>query len=192
MSTATMEVLENHAQEFIDDTLRRFPGIQIDQNFIDSVVGELQAVGLYTNMISLKTFKMGLASAVDAGKIILPPKPVIDIEAAARKIAAQFPPVIKYRDRELSQKEKSALAGITPQSGRATKEDRELENKKIDRRHAEERSSRELIRLRAEYKLAKSSAETICVGTHGQNATARKEALRVLANNKKFDSVREN
>ena len=62
----TAEVMENQAQEFIDYAIKK--GFTISQEFIDAVIFELKTVNLWRESVSLKSYKMGLAAAIDSAR----------------------------------------------------------------------------------------------------------------------------
>jgi len=183
------------AQEFLDSITKKHPGLVINQQLIDSLVAELQAIGMYREHLSQRAFSAAFHSAVASGSIQLPPVEPTLTPDAIEKLRAKFPVTIKYVPKELTQKEKNALVGVATQSGRLNhaKEVQEVNNQ-IASSYANERVSRDKIRLRSEYRKAVADAQMIMVGdgrSHAKNGAARKEALARIAADRRFDSVRE-
>jgi hypothetical protein len=191
--TKTVEVMENEAQEFVDYAAQR--GFIVNQPFIDSVIAELQAVGLWRDAISLKTYKMGLSAAIDSGKIVAPaPRPAaVDIAAAAERLRSAFPKVMTERELAKQKRDAAANAGIAPQTGRRTAAERKATTQQVDDVYAKAKNNARLSKLRQEYNDLKSNAETLRgpnARSHAQAYAARKAEIDRINSDPRFAEVR--
>jgi hypothetical protein len=101
--------------------------------------------------------------------------------------------VVKTVERQPSQKEKAAMAGIAPQSGRLSHTDKEVV-KSVDDSYQAARNQARLRTLRQEYRDLKNQAESLR-GTdarnHAQAYRMRKTAIDKLNADPKFAEVRD-
>lgn len=184
---------EQAAQDFIDGLTKKHPKLQINDALIASVISELKTLGLYRENISTRAFWGAFNNCVMDRRIVLPPQEPVLTPEAIEKLKASFPPVIKRVERELSQKEKAAMAGIAPQSGRLSHTD-QTTVKSVDDIYNAGRNAARIRALRQEYRDLKSQAEQLRgddARNHAQAARVRKAAIEKLNSDPRFAEVRD-
>jgi hypothetical protein len=185
--TQTVEVMENQAQEFISYAEKK--GFVISQEFIDAVIAELKSVNMWRESVSLKTFKMGLAAAIDSGKVLAPVMKPIDIVAAAEQLSSRFPSVVTIK----KVRKESSTDYVNSQSGRATQSEKREMDARSSAKVATAKDLSRLADLRSEYRSLRVKAET-AMGSNPRNwaetFSVRKEALQRLNSDPRFAEVR--
>ena len=195
MTTAAQAIpqqkFEVSAQEFYDQLNKKYPTLAVDST-VPILIAQLKEMGLFIEFVSVAALWGAFYAAVSANKLTLPPVvPVLD-DATIERIRAKFPPVIKSVPKELSQREKSALAGVPERgSGRATAAERRSESKRIEDSYRQEREKRAATSLRSEFRKALADAEMLTGRTHSESATLRKEAVSKVMADPKYLSVRD-
>ncbi len=176
-------------QQFVTATFAKYPALP--DSFIPVLIEELKAMGLYREHISYKALSAAFNNAVAEGRIKLPvTDPVLTAETLA-KIKNSFPPVVKYVEKQMSQRERNAMSGIEPQTARVSHKQQMAENNKaIEDKYAQERAARNAKSLRAEFNRALNDAEMLTGRTHSESASLRKEAREKVLRDPKFKNVR--
>jgi hypothetical protein len=188
---AQMQKWSDAVQEFVSDIFKKYPSL--DDSFIPKLIEETKALGLMREYISSRALWGAFRNCVADGRIVLPAvEPTLTPEAIA-KLVSKYPVIIKT-DRQISQRERSALAGVSPISNNHAADVRD-NNRKIDDAYAAERASRDKTRLRQEYRELRAKAETVMgenPKSHAQTNQARKDALQKLNADPRFLTVRDN
>jgi hypothetical protein len=179
-------------QQFSNEVYAKYPGL--GNSWTPALIEEVKAIGLFKEFISPRSLWACFRNCVADNRIALPPtEPALTPEQIDR-LRAKFPPVIKKVERELSQREKSAMVGVSPQSGRLTAADRQAATKEVDSVYNSARNNARLNRLRQEYRDLKANAETLRgenARSHAQAYAARKEALEKINADPRFAEVRD-
>jgi hypothetical protein len=184
------------AQQFQTELMQRHPRIgelqswdAILQAIIKSYV-DLQMPA--TSLSNSKSFWAAFHGCVQDRTIFVPAAEPVITQETINRIREKYPVVIT-KDRELTQRERSALAGVSQVSNNHAADVRET-NRKIDDTYASERAARNTTRLRNEYRELRAKAETAMSDnprSHGQNQAERKRLLAELNSNPKFAAVRD-
>ena len=147
-------------------------------------------MGLAAAYISRRGLMAAFRNCVGDKRIILPKTEPVLTEEVINKIRASFPPVVKYIPKEVSQKEKSALAGIATQTGRVSRGgEMQQRNAEIDDKYAAERKFRESQRLNSEYRKELIDAELLTGRSHAESYSLRKEAIAKVKNDPRFKNI---
>jgi hypothetical protein len=197
ISAEQQAAFEQAAQDFVNQVLARYPkitSIQPMDKVIEATLASMKDIGIYRSGLSVKAFWAGFNNAVQIDRTIRLPKeePVLTAETI-EKLKASFPPVVKHVERQLTQKEKSALAGISNQTGRVSHVDRS-NTKAVEDIYQAGRNAARLRALRQEYSDLKNRAETLRgddARNHAQAARVRKAALDKINADPKFKEVRD-
>lgn len=198
MTTATSAISQDQlqkwsvaVQEFVTDIYKQYPGL--DGAFTTHLIDEVKALGLAREYISSRSLWAAFRNCAADGRIVLPPTEPVLTDEVINKIKASFPPVIKRVEREQTQREKSALAGISKQTGRVSHASEMQErNSAIDKSYTDERNKKRLNLLRIEYKGLKVAAETAMgnnAKNHAETYAIRKSLLAKLNTDPKFKEV---
>jgi hypothetical protein len=183
---------EQAAQQFVNELLAKYPKLH-GQETMDAVIAatiaSMKEIGVYRHDLNAKAFWAGFNNAVYVEKTFQLPteEPVLTAEQI-EKLQAAFPPVIKFRNRELTQREKNALSGVERQSARQAHSEKGSEGTTAG--FSSIRNKVNEIALRTEYKSRLMEAETAQRGTHSASFAERKRLHAILASDKRFDAVR--
>jgi hypothetical protein len=178
--------------EFAQEIHRQYHGL--DDSWTTALVEEVKALGLAAEYISKRSLMAAFRNCVGDKRIILPKSEPVLTQEIVDRIKASFPPIIKSVPREISQRDKSALAGIAPQSGRKTAADRRDADSRSSQNVATARDLSRLSELRTEYRALKVQAE-LAMGenprNHASTYAIRKSLLAKLNADPKFKEVRD-
>lgn len=178
--------------EFAQEIHRQYHGLE--DSWTTALVEEVKALGLAAEYISKRSLMAAFRNCVGDRRIILPKTEPVLTQETIDKIKASFPPVIKSVPREISQRDKSALAGIAKQTGRQTLADRRANDAKVSREVTTAKDLSRLAELRTEYRALKVKAETLAGNNprnHAETYAVRKAALAKLNSDPRFAEVRE-
>jgi hypothetical protein len=182
-----MQKWSDAVQEFVSDIFKKYPSL--DDTFIPKLIEEVKALGLMREFISARALWGAFRNCCADGRIQLPPvEPTLTPEAIA-KLVAKYP-VVVTRERELTQRERSALAGVSSQSGRMTSADKIEQDKKQSDAYSNERNMRNAKSLKAEFQRALNDASILTGRTHSESANLRREATEKVMRDPRFASVR--
>ena len=174
--------------EFAQEIHRQYHGL--DDSWTTALVEEVKALGLAAEYISKRSLMAAFRNCVGDKRIILPKSEPVLTQETIDKIRASFPPVVKYVPKEVSQKEKSALAGIARQTGRVSRGgEMQQRNAEIDDKYAAERKFRETQRLNSEYRKAIIDAELLTGRSHAESYSLRKEAIAAVKADPRFKNI---
>src|SRR6266576_466464 len=187
-------VLKMHqaAQQFQDELMKLHPRIGELQSWdaiLQAIIKSYTDLQIpLTSLTTAKSFWAAYHSCVQDKTIRVPAaEPVITQETIDR-IREKYPVIIKT-DRQISQREKSALAGISSQSGRQTHADKIAEDKKRSESYAGERTMRNTKALKSEFQRALNDAGMLTGRTHAESANLRREATQKVLQDPRFASI---
>jgi hypothetical protein len=181
--------LADSMQEFHNQLCRKHPSLVSDNRIIPILIAELKLMGLFLEYVSVAAVWGAFYAAVSKNLITIPPVPVVLTSEAIQKLVSKYP-VVVTKERELTQRERSALAGISSQSGRQTAADRRAADEKRSLEYSGERTARNLTVLKSEFRKALADAEMITGRTHSESANLRREATDKVMQDPRFASVR--
>jgi hypothetical protein len=186
--------MQQAAQQFQDELMKLHPRIGELQSWdaiLQAIIKSYTDLQIpLTSLTTAKSFWAAFHSCAQDKTIRVPAAEPIITQETINRIREKYP-VIITKERPLTQRERSALAGIPERgSGRATAAERIAETKKINDRYADERKMRQTKSLKAEFQRALNDAGMLTGRTHSESSNLRKEATAKVMADPKFKALR--